>query len=93
MKVEDLILVQTCDSCPEQYDVYCDRVWVGYIRYRNGVFSCQPVMQRQIQWLNLIYRTDDFNTNTIPDNLREEWLNECKQALTEYWNKLKGDEI
>lgn len=34
-----LTLVKTCDSCPEQYDVYDNDRKIGYMRLRHGWFS------------------------------------------------------
>lgn len=34
-------LVQTCSACPEQYDVFCDGVQVGYLRLRHGCFRAE----------------------------------------------------
>lgn len=34
-------LVKTCDACPEQYDVYLDKVQIGYLRLRHGYFAAR----------------------------------------------------
>ena len=34
--MREIKFVQTCPICPEQYDVYIDKFWVGYIRLRWG---------------------------------------------------------
>ena len=35
----ELMIEQTCDICPEQYDVYHDDEQVGYIRIRHGAMT------------------------------------------------------
>jgi len=34
-----MVLVKTCDACPEQYDVFHKKELVGYLRLRYGYFS------------------------------------------------------
>lgn len=36
---DDIILVETCGACPEQYDAYYNGKEVGYLRLRYGYFS------------------------------------------------------
>lgn len=48
MEIEDLVLKQTCECCPEQYDVIYNGERIGYIRYRSGLFTCQPVIENEI---------------------------------------------
>lgn len=88
----DLKLVQTCDYCPEQYDVFNGDERIGYIRHRSGVFTCQPVMSGELLWIDLVCRTDE-SWGSIPDDKREEWLNECKNVLADFWNTHRPDEF
>jgi hypothetical protein len=37
--MEITYLEQTCIACPEQYDVYLDNSYVGYLRLRYGRFT------------------------------------------------------
>ena len=40
--IKDLIFVQTCSSCPEQYDVFDFKGnQVGYVRLRFGCLTCE----------------------------------------------------
>ena len=89
MKTEELELKRTCESCPEQYDVIYNGKRVGYIRYRSGLFTCQPVIEGSISNPYLIYKTDDYFENEIQDDKREKWLNDCLIALTDYWNNIQ----
>lgn len=36
-----LTLVQTCGSCPEQYDAYLEDELIGYMRLRHGHFPAE----------------------------------------------------
>lgn len=36
-----LTLILTCSACPEQYDVYCGRDKVSYLRLRGGQFTAE----------------------------------------------------
>lgn len=36
MNIKGLEFDQTCEACPEQYDVYYDELQVGYVRLRWG---------------------------------------------------------
>lgn len=90
MTIEGLELVQTCECCPEQYNVLYNGIWIGYIRYRSGHFTCQPVFDGQliINYL-VIHETDDWSL-TLKDDNREEWLIESKQELVKFWNDIKA---
>lgn len=40
MIIKKLNFIRTCDSCPEQYDVFKDGRQVGYVRLRWGTVTC-----------------------------------------------------
>lgn len=79
-------LVMTCESFPEQYDVIYNGERIGYIRYRGGRLTCQPVKDDELLWLDLVVREDESFGGIIPDDKREEWLCECKEALSVFWS-------
>ena len=89
MKKEDLKLVCTCDSCPEQYDVFAEgyKYPVGYIRFRSGWFTCQILDES----VNTVFRPtcvawqDSKNNNEIPSIVRDELLDICKDAICQYF--------
>ena len=91
MEPNELKLVQTCDYCPEQYDVFHGNERVGYIRYRSGRFTCQPVSDGKLLNIYLLERTDE-SWGSIPDDKRDEWLNECKNALADFWSTIRDAE-
>ena len=41
MIIKGLKFVQTCESCPEQYDVFKRDELVGYVRLRWGLLICE----------------------------------------------------
>lgn len=59
--------VQTCEACPEQYDVFLDGDLVGYVRLRWGELYCTypNVMGKQVYTYSMgdgitgAFRTDD----------------------------------
>lgn len=56
-------LKQTCDACPEQYDVFIGTQQVGYLRLRHGHFRCEyPVCGGEILYIG----------NPIGDGMFEE---------------------
>lgn len=93
MKVGDLVLEQTCECCPEQYDVIYNGDRIGYIRYRSGLFTCQPVIENKIQHHFLVYEyIYDWHLTLYDDN-REDLLLESKKRLVKFWNDFNGVEI
>lgn len=40
-KIRKLNFELTCESCPEQYDVYFEGKQVAYVRLRGGYLSCE----------------------------------------------------
>lgn len=52
--IEPFTFVCTCCSCPEQYDMFCDGVLVGYVRLRNYTLTAYQVTDgkelSQIDW-------------------------------------------
>lgn len=90
MKKEDLRLVCTCDSCPEQYDVFAEgyNYRVGYIRFRSGWFSCQTLDETE----NILFRPivvawggDSECNNEIPAIVKDDLLDICKDAICQYF--------
>lgn len=93
MRIEDLVLKQTCECCPEQYDVIYNGDRIGYIRYRSGLFTCQPVIENEIQHHFLVYKGFEDWHLTLRDDNREDLLLESKEKLVEFWNDFDEVEI
>lgn len=90
MDANNLRLDCTCGACPEQYDVYSDEnELIGYIRFRWGHLYCCPQNQDGIDIDNVVYTwdCDDGWAGVIPENVREEVLENCKQALVKYYTE------
>ena len=93
MKVEDLVLKLTCAYCPEQFDVIYNKVRIGYIRYRHGIFTCQPVIKNEIQHYYLVYESFKNWHLTLYDDNREYLLLKSKEELVKFWNDFNYIEI
>ncbi|MBE7009602.1 MAG: hypothetical protein E7422_10920 [Ruminococcaceae bacterium] len=84
MVAEDIILHQTCDMCPEQYDAVDQKgKMLGYLRLRWGNFTveCPDV------WGELVYEAQPEGFGCFEDDEREEYLQKAKKAIAEYWNR------
>lgn len=90
MNANNLRLVCTCGACPEQFDVYSDKnELIGYIRFRWGHLQCRPQNQNGIDFDTIVYAwsCDDGWVGVIPGDVREEVLENCKQALVKYYTE------
>ena len=85
MRIEDLVLKQTCECCPEQYDVIYNGDRIGYLRYRSGLFTCQPVIEDEIQYHFLIYECFEDWHLTLLDDDRTDLLTKSKEQLVKFW--------
>ena len=88
--MREIEFVQTCPACPEQYDVYIDKIWVGYIRLRWGWLSCRygingrnPIKGKCL----IVHRFDDGYKGCFEVGERREWLYKCKMALLKRYEK------
>lgn len=55
-------VVLGCGACPEAYDVYIDKIWIGYLRLRHGYFVAR------LKFLSvdkIIYETSDVKGDGI----------------------------
>ena len=94
MDANNLQLVCTCGACPEQYDVYsAENELVGYICFRLGSLYCCSQNQNGIDFDNVVYTWDcnDGWAGVIPDDVREEVLENCKQALAKYCTEKQSE--
>lgn len=77
-----LRLVQTCEACPEQYDVYLDEEEIGYLRLRHGTFRADYRGET-------VYVGSPRGDGTFKDDEREEYLNRgCRAILTVHFDIL-----
>ena len=89
MKKEDLRLVCTCESYPEQYDVFAEgySYRVGYIRFRSGWFTCQTLDETG----DILFRPicvaweDPEGQNEIPAIVKDDLLDICKDTICQYF--------
>lgn len=89
MKKEDLRLVCTCDSCPEQYDVFAEGYSypVGYIRFRSGWFTCRALDESGLSVSSpiIVSWVDSEGMNEIPAIVKDDLLDICKDAICQYF--------
>lgn len=83
-----IILEQTCFGCPEQYDVFNGEELIGYIRYRWGRLKCNPVINGEYNFENILFSWESGNPydGILPDDKREELLEKCKEAICKFHN-------
>lgn len=86
MRIEDLVLKQTCECCPEQYDVIYNGDRIGYLRYRSGLFTCQPVIEDEILYHFLIYECFEDWHRTLQDDGRTDLLTKSREELVKFWD-------
>lgn len=91
MRIEDLVLKQTCECCPEQYDVIYNGDRIGYLRYRSGLFTCQPVIEDEIQYHFLVYEGIEDWHRTLHDDDRKDLLTKSKEQLVKFWKDFYKD--
>lgn len=77
MTPDDIKLIQTCRSCPEQYDALYQETCIGYLRLRGGVFTVDVEETR-------VYVAKTRGHGEFEPEERERCLLEAKQALARY---------
>ena len=70
-------LEQTCEACPEQYDVYHGKQKIGYLRLRHGYFTAQYLGV----WGEVVYESATKGDGFFEEDERELHLNAAKEAL------------
>ena len=83
--MNQIILEQTCEACPEQYWAYKGKHRIGYIRLRWGHFTChylpsENLSDNDIKLVDFVFENDEE---------RNFWLEKSKQELLKYYNKNK----
>ena len=76
MNIMGYTLVQTCGACPEQYDVYKDDEYVGYLRLRGGVFTVEDHKG------DVIYTTHPKGDGIFEEDERPYFLRTAIQRLS-----------
>ncbi len=74
--IKGFALKQTCNACPEQYDVYKGGRKVGYFRLRHGSFSADNVLTDEE-----VYRARPAGDGCFEDGERQHYLENAVQAL------------
>lgn len=78
-----IVLVKTCEACPEQYDAYRegnrDEI-IAYLRLRHGTFrvECPDVGGTEV------YRANPEGDGIFEYEERDKYLTEAVKAIMEY---------
>lgn len=99
---DNIRLECTCSACPEQYNMFIDDTYVGYIRYRWGYLACHPCNEDTIEWNKTVFEwqhPDDGWSGIIPEDQRDTLLQQCKNAIAKHiwsaepdWNETDDTE-
>lgn len=77
MDINGLTLIQTCNACPEQYDVFKGNRKVGYLRLRHGHFTASyPDVRGEC-----VYSAYPRGDGMFEDDEQEEYLTAAVKAL------------
>jgi hypothetical protein len=77
MTPDDIELIQTWRSCPEQYDAYHQGTCIGYLNLRGGMFTVVVEGTR-------VYLAEPRGDGEFEPEERERYLLEAKQALVRF---------
>lgn len=81
---DDIILVETCGACPEQYDAYYNSEIVGYLRLRYGYFSVRCPSSSG----DIVYDAHPRGDGIFELDERGFYLNRAKEAIANYINSV-----
>lgn len=76
MNREDYELVETCNACPEQYDVFLGSQKVGYLRLRHGHFSAEYTPTGET-----VYSANPEGDGVFEPHERNRYLNDAVEAI------------
>lgn len=82
-----LRLEMTCESVPEQYDVFYGKDLIAYIRYRSGQLSVNPYDKNgELAWQNDLLNMNFHNgLGELDANIRESVLDICKSVIVDFY--------
>lgn len=78
-----IILIRTCNACPEQYDALNEQnETIGYLRLRHGTFTveCPDVGESEV------YTKETLSDGIFEDDERCEELTNAVKAIQKYYN-------
>ena len=73
-------LVQTCNACPEQYDVFEGEELIGYMRLRHGYFRAEYKDK-------IVYSANPRGDGIFEDDERETYLKAAKKAIRKEYKR------
>lgn len=83
----EMVLVKTCDACPEQYDAFLNGQQVGYLRLRHGGFTvtCPDVGGE------VVLSCNPNGDGEFDDHERPFYLSIAKQAIIHFYINNSGE--
>ena len=85
--IEGLIFVETCDMCPEQYDVFTKSGYqVGYVRLRYGHLRCDYLDCMKGPVIYHYNFDEDFKGDFYDEEERKYYLTEIAKSIKKYDN-------
>jgi hypothetical protein len=89
LNINGFYLIETCESCPEQYEVFDNRLGlrVAYFRLRHGKFYAArtgpPIGNEDFQILERFYEAEPIGDGRFHDDERAQYLDEACCRLRE----------
>lgn len=78
------ILEQTCQACPEQYDVYNEQgEQIAYLRLRHGYFKCEVPSV----FGTIVYDSTPNGDGIFTDEERPVELQKAIEAIKDFYSK------
>ena len=77
--IDGIVLELGCGACPEQYDVFHNDEYIGYMRLRHGMFTAMMGDDYE-----LVYREYPKGDGIFETDEREKYLTEAVAAIKEY---------
>lgn len=85
--MEKFRLIKTCESCPEQYDVFYKKRKVGYLRLRHGYFRAECLPDGEV-----VYSAEPRGSGQFKEDERRKHLTRACRAIWEAMHHGGGDE-
>ena len=82
MGVNDIGLIMTCVSCPEQYDAYYHHKKIAYLRLRHGTFTVRVPDEAG----EVVYCVEPDGDGMFTDRERQHYLNCARMAIANKYN-------
>lgn len=89
--IKNLKFKMTCGACPEQYDVFKNEDYVGYVRLRHGYLYVSDPNDDEVLWSNANPSDEDIIVEGDgifhSEDEREYFLNKIADVLHKHINR------